>query len=252
MIIKIKQNAEIINFLKRGGYINLNILGYLDYNKDADVYLFDGSADNGLIVGDADCGTFFLAADNPDFLTEFWRGLPNGEKMFPGAYLPYALALIENKQIKKKLIWKNPCNVYTLTGKFEPYENSSFKDDVLTLDDAEEVNNYYTYKSEHSIFAIRESILKRDTSCVRINGELASWCCVHANDASMGPLFTKEKFRGRGIGAVTASRLIEKLLAKDIVPFGHIVENNNASIAMVSKIKGMKYTHDCLWFGAEK
>ena len=91
-----------------------------------------------------------------------------------------------------------------------------------------------------------------DSSCVRIEGELAAWCLVHSDDGTLGPLFTKEKFRRQGLAELVSADLINKLVAKDIIPYLHIVEDNDPSLRLITKLEGMRHTHDCLWFGVVK
>jgi len=102
-------------------------------------------------------------------------------------------------------------NTYVLTGEPEHIETSEYNVGSLTLEDAEEIDEYYNFRSDYSLQSFRENITLRDSTCVRIDGELAAWCCVHAEDNSMGPLFTKEAYRGRGLALIVSLRLMEKL-----------------------------------------
>ena len=249
MITKSIQNSEIIRYLEQDTYTNLNILNYLQYNRDADVYLSRNDPDRGVIVGDKAQDFFFLATDCLDFLAGFWALLPPGDKCFSAVPKPIALAFCRDKDVQ----WQSPCRTYVLKGAFERPSHLPYADESLTLEDAEEVDRYYTFRSEDSIHFMRENISLRESACIRIDGELAAWCTVHAEDGSMGPLYTKEAYRGRGLAHIVLLRLMDKLIANGVTrPYAHIAENNTAPLRLIEKIPGMAYNHDCIWFGVGK
>ena len=247
MVTITKETDAARVYLERDKYINLNILGYLRNFKDADIYIYNGQIENGIIVGGEEQDFFYLSTLSQDFLAEFWDMLPPGHKCFSGVEWSVA-GVFQNG---KKVIWQNPCRVYVHRGEFEHVADSRYVVESLTPADAEEVDKYYTFRSDDSIHGIRESIVKYDSSCIRVNGELTSWCLTH-DDTSMGPLFTKEQYREGGMAWVVTSFLMDKLIAKGIIPFVQILDNNCKSLDMAGKIKGMEYTHDCLWFGVER
>ena len=247
-MIKItKEKDAAIAYLERDKKINLNILGYLRNFKDADVYIYNDQIENGVIIGDEGLDFFFLSTSDTDFLAEFWDSLPTGHKCFSGVERSVA----EVFQKGKEVVWANPCKVYVHSGEFQRASDSRYVVESLTAADAEEVDKYYTFRSDDSIHGIRESIVRYDSSCIRVDGRLASWCLTH-DDTSMGPLYTKEQYRESGMAWVVTSFLMDKLIAKGIIPFVQILDNNSKSLDMAGKIKGMEYTHDCLWFGVEK
>jgi len=247
-MIKITKEKDAAKaYLERDKYINLNILGYLRNFKDADIYLYNGDIESGIIVGDEERDFFYLSTRDPDFLAEFWGTLPPGHKCFSGVNKSVAEIFQEGKEV----VWQNPCKVYAHKGEFERVFDSRYEAESVVLADAEEIDKYYTFRSEDSIYGIRESIVRYDSSCIRVDGEIASWCLTH-DDTSMGPLYTKEQYRESHMAWVVTSFLMDKLIAKGIIPFVQILDNNNISLDMAGKIKGMEYTHDCAWFGVEK
>ena len=248
MITRTTNNDAVMEYLERDRYTNLNILGHLKNNRDAGVYLYDDDLQNGVIVGGEELDFFFLGSSNPDFLNEFWDMLPPGHKCFSGA--PKHIARVIQKD--RKVEWENPCKVFALKGEFKRTEDARYCCESLTEADAEEVDKYYTYRSDHSLLRIRDNIARYDSSCIRVDGQLASWCAIHAEDSSMGPQYTKEEFRGLGMAAVVTSWLMEKLIARDITPFVQIIEHNSIPLHAITKLCGMEYTHDCAWFGVEK
>ena len=225
---------------------------HLKHNHDANVYLHNNTLENGVIIAsesEEDEHYFhFLATYNRDFLLEFIKSSKLTHMGFSGVHTPIYDLICNDISID----WQNPCKTYVLKGDFKPVENFLYTCDSLSLDDAEEVDKYYTYRSDDSIKQVKKDIISAESSCIRLNGELASWCCVHSLDGSMGPLYTKEEFRGLGLAAIVSSRLIEKLIAKNVLPFMHIVSDNSISLSLADKLSGMGFNHDCVWFGIKK
>ena len=247
MITILSNKSLAIEYLSNEFYENLNAINYLKNIANAKAYIYNNDINEGIIVTH-EAGRNFLATRNPDFLSKWWDIQPRGHCFFPG--IPNDVADIFLK--KRKPEWTSPCKVYALTGQFKHDAKSKHKCETLTLQDAKEVDEYYTYRGEGSLERLRQDILTMDNSCVRIDGELAAWCLVHGDDGTLGPLYTKEKFRRQGLAELVSVDLINKLIAKNVIPYMHIVEGNDPSLGLVAKFGGMQHTHDCLWFGVIK
>ena len=248
MIQIVKKNDEIVKYLQKDRRINLNALSYLAYNGDADVHIYDGNIENGVIVGSLRKNFFYLATHNRDFLDEFWESLPVGHKVFSG--VPKSIADIMTAD--REPVWYSPCKVFVHNGVHIAEPNQDFAIERLTAADADEVNEFYTYKSDGSINRIRESIEKMDSACIRIDGRLATWCLVHMEDGSLGPLYTKAEFRGKGLAEAVAVNLMKQLAAKNMPIHVQIADDNAASLSLIKKLGGMDFSHDCAWFGLDK
>ena len=251
MITKTRQTKAVTEYLERERSINLNILGYLGNFAEAEVYLYNDDLKNGLIVSGVVDGVeqdfFYLCTSSDDFLKDFWESLAPGHKCFSGVHAPVARLFQKGKNV----VWQNPCKVFVYKGGLERVEDSGCVCQSLTVEDAEEVDKYYTFRSDDSIHYIRENISRFDSACLRVDGQLAAWCCMH-EDNSMGPLFTKEQHRNSKMAWAVTLALMEKLIAKRITPYVQILEDNAVSIGFAEKIKGMEYSHDCVWFGIDK
>ena len=247
MINKTSANDDVKNFLIRDKIVNLNILNFLESNKTAVVLTYGDDIENGVIAANEEMGLFFLATHNADFLRQFWDLFGDADMFFSGVPQSIADIFLADKTPE----WTSPCKVYALLGDFAPIA-ADYPHEVLRPDDAPEVDRYYTYRWEESEAEIRRCIEKFDSACIRIDGELAAWCLIHEGDGSMGPLYTKEQYRRRGLAEIVTSRLVEKLIAKGLQPYVHIVESNDASVALAEKYSGFVYTHDCVWFGMKK
>ena len=247
MITILNDKSAVVRYLSNEFYENLNACNYLQNITEAKVYIYDGDINGGLIVAH-EGGRNFLATKNSLFMSEWWDTLPKNHYFFPG--VPNDVADIFLKDRKPE--WTSPCKVYALTGEFKIEPKSKYICESLTPQDAEEVDEHYTYRYEGTLERLRKDIINMDSSCVRIGGELAAWCLVHGDDGTLGPLYTKEKFRRQGLAELVSADLINKLVAKNTIPYMHIVEGNNASLGLIAKFEGFQHTHDCLWFGVVK
>ncbi|MCL2575529.1 MAG: GNAT family N-acetyltransferase [Defluviitaleaceae bacterium] len=254
MIQKIHKNSAVLKYLQRDGLINQNILSYLEYDKNAEILTFSGDVERGIIVAQkiyADDADFMIATIDEEFLRTFWEYLPNGDCFFTGVAKSYYDAFISVSGTVPTS--QNLCKVYTYNGGgvFKFIDSLEYEDDVLNDKDADIVHEFYPYQHEESFAQIRRNIAEFDTSCIRIDDELVSWCLMH-EDGSLGPFYTKEAHRRKGLGELVSARLIQKLVKKDKTPFVHIVYDNTNPLALVEKHSEMEYTHDCVWFTVKK
>ena len=233
--------------LERELYENLNARNYLLNVPDAKAYVMGGDLSRGVIVSHEE-GRNFLATRDAEFMDAWWGLQQEGHCFFTGVPCDIAALFLEGRKAE----WDSPCKVYALTGEFAYEANSPHVCESLLPSDAEEVDEFYTYRHEGSLERLRHDIANQASSCVRIEGELAAWCMVHGDDETLGPLYTKEKFRRQGLGELVSADIIRKQLAKNAIPYVHIVQKNEASLGLVTKFRGMSFTHDCLWFGVVK
>ena len=247
MINLLTDKLEAESYLMKEQYKNLNAINYLRNYETAQVYVYENDINHGIAVYH-DYGRNFLATKNEKFLAEFWEMLPPGHHFFSG--IPNEIAELFLKG--RKAEWRSPCKCYAVIGEFTHEVSSEYVCERLKPEDAGEVDEYYTYRHDDSLERIRNDITNLDSACVRIDGELAAWCLVHGDDGSLGPLYTKDKFRKRGLAELVSTVLIKKLVAKNVIPYVHIVEENTPSLGLAAKFAGMEFTHDCLWFGVVK
>ncbi|MCL2572995.1 MAG: GNAT family N-acetyltransferase [Defluviitaleaceae bacterium] len=247
MVQILKKNENVIKYLEKTKNANLNILAFLVFDSDADVYICNDDITNGVIVGSQSRNFFYVDTHNKDFFDEFLKMIPSGHKLFSGVAQDVADSIL----VDKETVWQTPCKVFVHNGLMQLSPNSDFAIEKLTEADAKEVDEYYTYRSEGSVERLRKDIRLMDSACIRVDSTLAAWCLVHAEDCSMGPLYTKEEFRGRGLGLATACDVAKKMIAKGMKPHAQIASDNIASLALINKLEGMEYSHDCVWFGLE-
>lgn len=125
----------------------------------------------------------------------------------------------------------------------------------LTGEHAQVVNDHWTYRGPHSlamiqsIFALGAETPARAGRGVLVNGELVAWCIVYKN-GSVGMLYTKEEFRGRGFARVAAASVSSRLASAGFQPYCHIVADNDASMRLFASLGFERcQAGDCEWVG---
>lgn len=237
------ERAAAAKYLEKDFYPNLNARNYLANVAGAKIYAYGGRAEHGVIVAGE---RVFLATRSAEFMADWWDAQPGGFYFFVGVPTDIAELFLRGKRAE----FRSPCEVYALKG--EPPVPDGRPCESLLPEDAEEVDLHYTYRHEGSLETLRGDIMSQESACVRIGGELAAWCMVHGDDGSLGPLYTKEKFRRQGLGERVSADVVRKQKARGRIPFAHIVEGNAPSLALAGKFAGMERTHSCIWFGVEK
>lgn len=125
----------------------------------------------------------------------------------------------------------------------------------LTGEHAQIVNDHWTYRGPHSmamiqsIFARGAEMPERAARGVMVDGELVAWCIVYKS-GSVGMLYTKEAFRGRGLGRVVAASISSRLASASLQPYCHIVHDNDASMRLFAGLGFERCQEgDCEWVG---
>ena len=243
MIIKTQKSNPIMEFLKQDLLINQNIMGIIENEPTAEIYVDDVDHPTGVLVK-ANEYMHYLYAKNDSFLAEISANyLQTGFYGFSGIEESIAEKMMKNHVVS----WISPTTVY-----YMPEENldmSLLKNPVssINLEDAGEVDHYYTYKSEHSLEAIKNNIIHRPSSAVYINGELACWVLMH-EDNSMGIMYTKEAHRRKGYAIDVTIDLAAKIIARGNIPYVQIVDSNNMSPGLAKKC-GFVECGRATWFG---
>lgn len=243
MIIKTSLRKPIYEFLNKNKIINLNLIGFLENVPDAEVYVDNETHPTGVV---ARKGYFSsLYTENDAFLNEVLDTLyKDGFYGFRAIYRPIA------EKIRSTFLvnWESLNALYYL--KTKEVDLSKIKNPIKPIDikDAEIINHYYTYKDEISLEKIKDDIENRPSSAIYVDGDIASWVLIH-NDNSMGIMYTKEEYRGRGYAEEVTIDLVNKILKSGHVPFLTIVDGNNMSPGLANKCG---FVHEGVytdWFG---
>lgn len=242
MIKRVEASASIFEYLRKNEIVNLNIIGIIENEPEAEIFSNSDGQPKGVVVRNGYMNYIYTEEDS--FLDEAFETLFQvGFFGFSGVYRPIA------EKIKKKYIvnWESRCDLYYHPGNnldLGLIKNSVHK---AELRDANIIDELYNYRSEWSLDAIKKDIIKRPSSVIYDNGEIASWVLVH-NDNSIGLMYTKDKFRKRGYALDVTIDITANILESGKIPYLHINETNNMSPGLAKKCGFVKYGH-ADWFG---
>jgi len=242
MIIKTKPSKSIVEYLSKNKVVNLNILGVMENEPDAEIYVDNEDSPNIVLVRYEYFN--YIYTEDDELLDEMLEGLfKDNFYGFSGVYRPLA------DKIRKRysLTWESRCALHYL-----PEENldlNLIKNPVkaIDLEDAKVVDDFYTYRYPGSIEKIKKDILNRPSSAVYINNDIASWVLVH-NDNSMGIMYTKEEYRKKGYAVDASIDLVSKIINQGKIPFLQIVASNTMSPALAAKCNFVSHGY-ADWFG---
>ncbi|MGH4122065.1 MAG: GNAT family N-acetyltransferase [Clostridium sp.] len=245
MIVKTKASDAIMEYLKQNKIVNLNIIGIIENEPEAEIYVDNKDLSRGILVRYEYFN--YIYTEDDEFLDEVLDTLfKDNYYGFSGLNRPLA------EKIRKRYIltWESRCALYYL-----PKDNldlSLIKNPVRSIDikDAELVDKFYTYRNPESLKTIEKDISHRPSSAIYVNGDIASWVLVH-NDNSMGIMFTKEEYRKNNYAVDTSIDLSSKIMKLGKVPFLQINEINNMSPGLAAKCGFVKYGYSD-WFGIIK
>lgn len=243
MIIKTSLSKPIYEFLNKNKIINLNLIGFLENVPDAEVYVDNETNPTGVVARKDYFSSLYT--ENDDFLKEVLDTLyKDGFYGFRAVYRPIA------EKIRSRFFvdWESLNALYYLQAK--EVDLSLIKNPVRSIDikDAETINHYYTYKDDTSLERIKDDIENRPSSAIYVDGDIASWVLIH-NDNSMGIMYTKEEYRGRGYAVDVTLDLVNKILKSGRTPFLTIVDGNKMSPGLAKKCG---FIHEGVftdWFG---
>lgn len=242
MIVKTKPSEEIIEYLNQNKIVNLNIIGVIENEPEAEIYVDNEEVSKGVLVRYEYFN--YIYTEDDEFLDEVLETLfKDNFYGFSGVYRPLA------EKIRKRYLvtWESRCSLHYLPKK--NLDLSLVKSSVKSVDikDAEIVDRFYTYRNPESLEKIKKDILHRPSSAIYVNGDIASWVLVH-NDNSMGIMFTKEEYRKKNYAVDTSIDLALKIIKLEKIPFLQINEANNMSPGLAAKCGFVKHGY-ADWFG---
>lgn len=253
-MIEVKNKKRIIDYLREEEPIaNLNLIGAIE---NIDGTLFDNASDAvAILVDNLEEPTGVIVREH-----EYWHYVYHKEEAFlETAYNDYFstlgeygfdatdMTVYEFFKSKGELEWDEPCYLYYVNPSDYIHHESTLFIDEVTLSDAEEIDDLYTFKDEYSRVFIEDNIKNRPTCCYREEGVLAAWVLMH-RDNSMGIMYTKKEFRKRNLAYELSTALIDKVIEKGQIPYIHIGIENEASQKLASKCGFIRYK-PVMWFG---
>jgi hypothetical protein len=246
---------ELLNFLKSDPVQTLNIIGILENSalETLDIRVDSCEKPTGVLVRKgyfcyvySKCTVFLESLVNGYFVDDFYgfSGLSN----FVASYLePYF-----------NLQWKEVCHIYYLPFGGLKTELKKRPIKTIPIEYAKEIDSYYTYKDAHSIYKIQDRLMTMSSSGYFEGDELYSWALVH-DDNSLGVMYTKDAFRGKGLAVDVTIDLCMKEIKRGKQPFVQISTENTMSPGLALKCGFLAYNPDkpselstggdAIWFG---
>ncbi|MBW9157765.1 GNAT family N-acetyltransferase [Clostridium tagluense] len=237
MIIKTKPSNAIIEYLTKNKIVNLNIIGVIENEPEAEIYVDNEETPNIVLVRYEYFN--YIYTEDDELLDEMLENLfKDNFYGFSGVHKPLAEKIIK----RYSLTWENKCALYYLPE--AKLDLSLIKNPVKAIDseDAKVVDEFYTYRHPGSIEQIKKDIFNRPSSAVYVNDDIASWVLVH-NDNSMGIMYTKEEYRKKGYAVDATIGIASKIISLGKTPFLHIVTSNTMSLALATKCDFVKYDY---------
>lgn len=233
----------VLAFLRQQPIINLNILGILTNVPAAAVYVDDPASPSGVLVRD---GYFnYLYTENDTVLQDMVASLFSAEAYygFAGVWRPLAEKIKPCFTVR----WEESCRLYYLPPeRFEPGLVRT-RPQSIRLEDIAVVQSHYPYQEHDSLAKLADSIARRPSSAVYLDGEIVAWVLVH-RDNSLGAMHTREAFRQRGYAVDVTVDLAGKLLAAGQIPYLQIRDDNRLSPGVARKC-GFVCHGAVNWFG---
>lgn len=181
----------------------------------------------------------FVYANNKEVVKTFDESITEGYFGFSGTNQVVYDYYLENGLIQ----WQNTCDQFHYEGDtfdINPLES-------LNLSDADTVNDNYEYKNETSLEKIKEAIMNRPSSCIRVGGQLVSYVLLHDDD-SIGYMYTLPDYRGKGYAYDLTRDIVNKTIESGRIPYIQIVQSNHKSIGLALKAGFVKHG-EVHWFG---
>lgn len=241
-MIRTENRSAVLAYLDQYPIVTLNIRGIIG-NAAAEIFVDDATAPRGVAVRAGDFIYCFTEQD--DVLDDICGTLLRkpGQYGLGGVWRPLAEKLRQRFAVR----WDEPCALYYLPPANLRRELIRHRTEPIRPEDAAVVDRYYTYRDSASLQAIAEAISRRPSAAVYAGGVLASWVLVH-DDNSLGIMYTREEYRGRGYAVDTTVALAETLLAAGQIPFLHIRLDNRMSPGLAAKCGFVRYGF-ADWFG---
>jgi len=118
---------------------------------------------------------------------------------------------------------------------------------VLDVTDLEYVTTHYKDENEKYI---EEHLLRKAIYGAYVEDRLVGFVGSHA-DGSGGFLYVEKDYRGRGIGESLEAYCINRQKEWGFTPYGYVVADNKASIALQERM-GMYLSTDSVWWFGKK
>ena len=242
---KVNDVKIIENLINYDKIATLNAVNMMENEKQWDLYVDDAKYPKGFILK---CGYWNIPySPYDDVAYKMLKEIDFRESSgFSGVLLKY----YEIVKSLKEIDWTEKCYTYYLDSKDLDLNKIKHNVRSLRIEDAQMVNQYYTYKSEDSLDYIKSCISNRPSSAVfDSDNNPISWAVLR-EDGTMGIMYTLKEYRKMGLAVSVSIDLAKKVIDGGKIPFVHIVTENEPSIKLAESI-GFKKYGEIMWFGVK-
>lgn len=235
---KYQQKQELIRKLSKQKRNNIHLMESLSRGL-GEILFMQGEE---VIIQDDDAATTFLYTEDKRMSEVMQAALP------PQA----SLILANNKELSDQLQeqgWHliGACSQYLYTAK-EPLPVKYKNIRQLTLDDLEYVNQHYHYEE-------REYLARRIWAGLMFGAydgdRLVGFIGVHG-EGSGGMLYVDREYRRQGIAESLEAYLLNRCIERGWIPYGHVMEGNEASELLQEKMGLYKASKKLYWLDRQQ
>lgn len=222
-----------LDFLNEDYMLNVSMIEPIK-NGTADVLCAQSDC---VMVKDKGSNVYMLQTYDLDKADKLLSSVPQN-----AAIVAHNPALADFVIDKMNFCCKTPCRqgVY-LNGPFA-FDDKGLEIRLMRVDEVKEACLMYSFKEDSAITHIKKGLVYG----AYVGGEAVGMVGMHIQGA-MGLLAVKEKYRRRGYGEALESFIINDVLLKGKVPYCQIVEGNDKSFALQSKM-GMQISKNQIFW----
>lgn len=228
-----KNVNDTLEYLNSDYLINASIIDPIQRQSAEIIY----AARDGVMVKDKISDVVMLQTENMELAERLLDGLP--EVALLVAHNTELANLVERKLGFDKRV---PC--YQGVYRREPFAvpQTDLEMRLMTEDEADEACTMYHFNKEDAIKHIRLGLVFGGF----VGGEIVGMIGFHYQ-GSMGLLEVKPQHRRKGYGEMMEKFLINDRLAKGVIPYCQIIDDNSASLALQRKL-GLDLSNNKLYW----
>ncbi len=210
---------------------------YLNKNKMLNIDMIDGlnsgeaeviyAAENGVLLYNISGGSYLISADGD--IERILACVDKNARIFM-AHQDFYIPLLKRQF---GLDTEMRCYMAVYTKPAAPEFKTDYEIRQLTIDYLDVVLNTYSYIGNKDYIARR--IQDKFMYGAFLGDELLGYIGTH-DEGAMGMLEVMPQHRRKGIGYALEAYLINVLLQKGRAPYAHVVEDNQASLALQKKL----------------
>lgn len=230
---KYEEKQRLIKQLGKEKRNNIHIMESLARGKGEILY-WQGK---NLMVYDADSRTCMADAENKEQFAEVYKASPAKITFYLTRSACVKDFLLENGH----KLWGECTQVLYTAKEMLPVNYKDIR--PLTMENAAYVTDHYGYDEASYV---TERILAGAMWGAFDGEKLVGFIGLHG-DGSLGLLYVDEDYRRKGIAASLQAYGINRLVEQGYVPYGHILDGNEASLALQEKM-GMYVAGQKIWW----